>query len=118
MKEKISKAFEQKLEGEKKKEILRKIFYEIFYRIIRTSSFPNPTYSSMILYIYIYIYICHIFSYIAAQVRSRSTRKTANDSAANGNNENPSISDKKGTGINGKNARSQRTIATADMDGN
>jgi hypothetical protein len=91
----------------KRNEILRKIFFGIFYRIIRTSSFPNPTYSSMNLYIY--IYICYIFSYIAAQVRSRSTRKTTNDSAANGNNENPSISDRKGV-------RSQRTIATADID--
>jgi len=53
----------------KRDEILRKIFYGIFYRIIRTSSFPNPTYSSMNLY----MYLSYIFIYCSSSSTSINT---------------------------------------------
>ncbi|CAF1566101.1 unnamed protein product [Adineta ricciae] len=66
-------------------------------RIIRTSSFPNPAYST-------------------TQVRTRSTRKTANDSAGGGNSDNSSNSDRKSIASTGKLIRLQKTIACADVN--
>ncbi|UJR26577.1 hypothetical protein I4U23_007897 [Adineta vaga] len=69
-------------------------------RIIRTNSFPNPTYST-------------------TQIRTRSTRKTSNDLISNGNNENSSNnltnSERKGIPPTNKTIRLQKTIATADI---
>jgi hypothetical protein len=58
---------------------------------------------------------------IASQVRTRSARRTPNDLAATGHNDNSSnnvsaMTDRKGTGASRKSVRSQRTIATATTD--
>ncbi|CAF3723977.1 unnamed protein product [Adineta steineri] len=68
-------------------------------RIIRTNSFPNPTYST-------------------TQVWTRTTRKATNETTTNGNNENTSnnMSERKGTATSSKNIRLQKTIATADVE--
>ena len=49
-------------------------------------------------------------------MRTRSTRKIANDSAGGGNSDNSSTSDRKSIASTGKMIRLQKTIACADVN--